>query len=151
MLRTTTVSGVMTFPVQPFTAGITIADAAARLAGAHSGYPLMDGDRCVGMVNRTDVLGEDAVDEPVEASEPCDVVAVSPHDRVLAALQRMLDEALDHLPVLDGDGGLVGIWTRTDVLRARHPSPRPRRARARVAQAQVPAVPCTRRSRDEVP
>lgn len=142
----------MTFPVQPFTAGITIADAAARLAGAHSGYPLMDGDRCLGMVNRTDVLGEDAVvDEPVEASEPRDVVAVSPHDRVLAALQRMLDEALDHLPVLDGDGRLVGICPRTDVLRARHRSPRPRRARARVAKAQVPAVPRARRLRDEVP
>ena len=31
----------------------------------------------------------------------------------------MLDEAVDHLPVVD-DGRLVGICTRTDLLRARH-------------------------------
>ena len=31
----------------------------------------------------------------------------------------MLDEGVDHLPVLDG-GRLVGMCTRTDVLRARH-------------------------------
>jgi CBS domain-containing protein len=30
----------------------------------------------------------------------------------------MLDEQVDHLPVVDGDR-LVGICTRTDVLRAR--------------------------------
>lgn len=78
----------------------------------------MDGERCVGMVTRTDILGEDAAaDEPVAADDPRDIVAVSPHDPVLSALQRMLDEAVDHLPVLDGDGRLVGICTRTDVLR----------------------------------
>lgn len=144
VLRTTTVAEVMTTPVQTLPAGIRMADAVQRLAGPHSAYPLMDGNRCVGMVTRTDVLREDAADdECVESSDPRDVVAVAPHDPVLTALQRMLDEAVDHLPVLDGDGGLVGICTRTDVLRARHRhfasdqrergwlSPRARRSSAR--------------------
>ena len=144
VLRTTTVAEVMTTPVQTLPAGIRMADAVQRLAGPHSAYPLMDGNRCVGMVTRTDVLREDAAnDETVEASDPRDVVAVAPHDLVLTALQRMLDEAVDHLPVLDGDGCLVGICTRTDVLRARHRqlasdqrergwlSPRARRSSAR--------------------
>ena len=47
-----------------------------------------------------------------------DLISVSADDSVLLALQRMLDESVDHLPVLDGDR-LVGICTRTDVLRAR--------------------------------
>ena len=47
-----------------------------------------------------------------------DVIGVAADDSVLIALQRMLDESVDHLPVLDGDR-LVGICTRTDVLRAR--------------------------------
>ena len=34
------------------------------------------------------------------------------------ALQRMLEEGVDHLPVVDG-GRLVGMCTRTDVLHTR--------------------------------
>ena len=47
-----------------------------------------------------------------------DVIGVAATDTVLTALQRMLDESVDHLPVLDDDR-LVGICTRTDVLRSR--------------------------------
>jgi CBS-domain-containing membrane protein len=32
----------------------------------------------------------------------------------------MLDEEVDHVPVVNGHGQLVGICTRTDLLRARH-------------------------------
>ena len=121
VLTTTTVGDVMTCDVQTMEAGVTLAEAAERLAGAHSAYPLMDGETCVGMVTRTDVLREDAKpDTPVESTDERDVVAVSPDAAVLLALQLMLDEAVDHLPVLDDDGRLVGICTRTDVLRARH-------------------------------
>jgi chloride channel protein, CIC family len=48
-----------------------------------------------------------------------DVVTVRPDDTVLAALHRLLDEGVEHLPVVDGAGCLVGICTRTDVLRTR--------------------------------
>jgi len=46
------------------------------------------------------------------------VVTVSPQDSAAEALHRMLDEDVEHLPVVD-DGRLVGICTRTDVLKAR--------------------------------
>jgi CBS domain-containing protein len=46
-------------------------------------------------------------------------VAVAPDDVALTVLQRMLDEEVDHVPVV-ADGRLVGICTRTDLLRARH-------------------------------
>jgi CBS domain-containing protein len=39
-------------------------------------------------------------------------------DSVIDALERMLEEEVEHLPVID-DGELVGICTRTDVMRAR--------------------------------
>lgn len=47
-----------------------------------------------------------------------DVVCVAPEDTVFRALQRMLEEKVEHLPVI-AHGKLAGICTRTDVLRAR--------------------------------
>jgi CBS domain-containing membrane protein len=48
-----------------------------------------------------------------------DVVTVRPDDAVLTALQRILEEGIEHVPVTGPDGRLAGICTRTDVLRAR--------------------------------
>jgi CBS domain-containing protein len=59
-------------------------------------------------------------------------------DTLSDALELMLEEEVEHLPVLD-DGKLVGIFTRTDIVRARdaqrvhertQPGWRPRRARS---------------------
>ena len=47
-------------------------------------------------------------------------MSVLPDDTVLTALQRILEEEIEHLPVLV-DAQLVGICTRTDILRARRP------------------------------
>jgi CIC family chloride channel protein len=63
---------------------------------------------------RPDVMATTHVGEIMST----DVVTVAAADTVLTALQRMLDASVDHLPVLDGDR-LVGIRTRTDVLRSR--------------------------------
>jgi hypothetical protein len=49
-----------------------------------------------------------------------DVVSVTPANTVNDALDLMLEEEVDHLPVIDG-GQMVGICTRTDVMRARRP------------------------------
>lgn len=123
VLKTTTVEDVMTAPAETLPAGVTLGEAATRLAaGRHSAYPLVDGDICVGMVTRSDVLdGEDA-DTPAARDDRRDVIGIAPDEPVLTALQVMVDEGVDHLPVLDGDRRLLGICTRTDVLRARHRS-----------------------------
>ena len=47
-----------------------------------------------------------------------EVVAVSPDDLVIEALRRLLEEQIEHLPVIGGDR-LLGICTRTDILKAR--------------------------------
>jgi CBS domain-containing protein len=71
-----------------------------------------------GIVTRRDVrngLADDA--GPDEVVEP-EVVTVAPEDTVAAALQRMLEENVDHLPVVE-DGRVVGMCTRADVLHTR--------------------------------
>jgi chloride channel protein, CIC family len=122
VMATTRVGEIMTTAVQTVPVEATIAEVRAMLVdGRHSACPVVDGDdRCVGMVTRSDLLA--AADGPhrgiVGELFGGDVVSVAADDSVLIALQQMLDESVDHLPVLDGDR-LVGICTRTDVLRAR--------------------------------
>jgi chloride channel protein, CIC family len=121
VLRTTLVADVMSRQVETLPAAATVGEARRKLqTGRHSAYPLVDGERrCVGILTRGDLLRRSVEgSEPVSAVASRDVVSVTPEDTVFRALQRMLEEEVEHLPVIAG-GKLVGICTRTDVLRAR--------------------------------
>lgn len=121
VLRTTLVADVMTRQVETIPADATVGDARDKLpAGRHGAYPLVDAaGRCVGILARGDLLRRPAPDaEPILTVASCDVVSVAPEDTVFRALQKMLEEEVEHLPVIAG-GKLVGICTRTDVLRTR--------------------------------
>jgi CIC family chloride channel protein len=120
-MATTRVREVMTTQVSTLPADALIADALEKFVnGKHSSYPIVNGDgECVGVVSRSDLLAVPADDQtPLAEAFGGEVVTVRPSDTALAALHRMLDESVDHLPVV-ADGRLVGICTRTDVLRAR--------------------------------
>jgi H+/Cl- antiporter ClcA/CBS domain-containing protein len=123
VLRTTLVRDVMSREVETLPAAATVGEARRRFeTGRHGAYPLVDEQgRCVGIVSRGDVLrapGQAPDEAPVSEIASRDVVAVAPGDTVHRALQRMLEEGVEHLPVIDG-AWLIGICTRTDVLRAR--------------------------------
>ena len=122
VLGTTLVRDVMTTEVDTLPATATVGDARRKIAaGRHGAYPILDdGGRCVGIVARGDLLRREAGEgEPVAAVASRDLVAVGPDDTVLRALERMLQEEVDHLPVVTPDGHLQGICTRTDVFKAR--------------------------------
>jgi H+/Cl- antiporter ClcA len=121
VLRTTLVGDVMTRQVETLPVDATVGDARRKLqTGRHGAYPLVDGEgSCVGILARGDLLRRPAGEtEPVSAIASRDVVSVNPEDTVFRALQRMLEEEVEHLPVLAA-GKLVGICTRTDILRTR--------------------------------
>lgn len=121
VLATTRVGEIMTTQVVTVPASASLLEARGRVvAGRHSACPIVDGDRCVGIVTRSDLLAADGSSPgTVGAAFGGDVVSVGPDDSALTALHRMVDEEVDHLPVIE-DGRLVGICTRTDVLHARH-------------------------------
>jgi hypothetical protein len=48
-----------------------------------------------------------------------DVITVAPDTPLEVALRLLLEEQIGHLPVVD-DGVLVGMCTRTEILRGRH-------------------------------
>ena len=96
-------------------------DVRSRLeAGGHSAYPLVDEHgRCAGIVTRSDLFVDELPDdEPVTRVATTEVVTVAPDDSLLTVLERIMEEGVDHVPVVEHDR-LVGICTRTDLLRAR--------------------------------
>jgi CIC family chloride channel protein len=122
VFRTTRVRDVMTTAVTTVPAEATVAAARALLDHeSHSAFPIVDDDGvCVGVVSRSDAIREGAEPtDPILSIASTDVVTVSPDDTLLDTLNVMLQEEVDHLPVIDDSERLVGICTRTDVLRAR--------------------------------
>jgi chloride channel protein, CIC family len=133
VLTTTTVAQVMTRQVATLPAHATTRDALARFQRpGHSAYPILDTTgRPTGIVTRGDLLAtDDHLDTTLGEAYACELITAAPTDTAANALRRMLDENVEHLPVLDSDGRLVGIVTRTDILHARrhqlhdeHPQP----------------------------
>ena len=140
VLGTTRVATVMTPGVETVGVDDTVAAVAARFkSDGHGAYPVVDDrGRCVGIVARGDLLRAGWSDDQVLGEVATgEVVSVGPDDLVIEALRRLLEEQIEHLPVIAGDR-LLGICTRTDILRARReqfvhekPQPgwRPRRVR----------------------
>src|SRR2546423_10408498 len=63
--------------------------------------------------------GRDLADDmPVGAAAVHDVVSVAPSATLTHALELIIQEHVEHLPVID-DHRLVGICTRTDIIKAR--------------------------------
>lgn len=120
--RQVRVASVMSRQVETLPVESTVGAARARFAsGRHGAYPIVDGGGAVhGIVSRTDLLGDQAAspDRPLLSIASRQVVSIAPEDNLLSALDRMLSEHVEHLPVLD-HGRLVGICTRSDVLQAR--------------------------------
>ncbi|MEA2704899.1 MAG: hypothetical protein QOD63_2844, partial [Actinomycetota bacterium] len=126
------VGQIMTSPVLTIPSTATVTDAREMfLSGGHGAYPIVDATgRLAGIVTRGDVLGDDILGDggpgdgvgsetPVLDRASRDVVSVGPDAPATDAMNLMIDEQIEHVPVVDDDC-LVGICTRTDLLKVRH-------------------------------
>jgi CIC family chloride channel protein len=133
VLQSTRVDEAMTRAVEVLAAGATVGAARDRLNTApHGAYPVVDtAGHCTGIVTRGDLLAStDDGATPITALASTDVVTVTPDATLLDALECIIDEHVEHVPVVDADDRIVGICTRTDILRARsrhfeHERPQP--------------------------
>ncbi len=135
----THVVDIMTTSVSTMAAAATIGDARRRFAdGGHGAYPIVDGGHIIGIVSRGDVLRNSSPDDDLLVDHTTrQVVTVHEGDTAQRALRVMVDEHVEHVPVVDDDGRLVGICTRTDLLKVR-------RRQLDLEQVQAGATPLRR-------
>jgi tRNA nucleotidyltransferase (CCA-adding enzyme) len=122
---------LMSAPVRTVPPETTIAEAQRILLRyGHSGLSVVKGDRLIGVISRRDLdiaLHHGFAHAPVKGYMSTQVRTISP-DTLLPDIESlMVTYDIGRLPVLD-HGQLVGIVTRTDVLRQLH-------------QGQVPPKP----------
>ena len=87
----------------------------------HTGYPVMNGGRLVGMVTLEDAQGVSDVERDaytVSDVMASDVVSVAADDDALVALETMQKRDVGRLAVVDADDELVGLVSRTDLMTA---------------------------------
>ena len=121
VLRETRVGAVMTDEVESFHVDAVVGEVRSAFDhGRHHTYPLVDDDgRCHAVITAEEVLGVDVPDDtPVMDLATTDAVTVGPDADLLSALRLMADEEVGLLPVVQ-DQRLLGVCSRTDVLRAR--------------------------------
>jgi CIC family chloride channel protein len=125
VLAGVSVGDVMATTVHAVAPDATIRDVRRRIQqDGHGAYPIVDSSgHCIAIIAREDLLelGEAADGDTAIEHASTDVVTVSPDASLVVALGLLLDEAIGHLPVVD-NGNLVGMCTRTDILRARQRS-----------------------------
>jgi tRNA nucleotidyltransferase (CCA-adding enzyme) len=118
-----TAAEIMSSPVKTITPE-TVLEEAGRLMlrYGHTGLPVVRGDQVVGVISRRDVekathhgLGH----APAKGFMTSNMITVSPGTPVSIVRELMIQHDIGRLPVLN-EGKLVGIVSRTDVLRTLH-------------------------------
>jgi CBS domain-containing protein len=144
----TLVRDVMTTPVVTVAPETPVADVLKLLTERRiSGVPVVEAGRVVGMISEADLLwregrlhvpmyltlldavipiGGTHLEEELQKAVGANAkdvmtappICVVPDADVSVAASRMLDHGINRLPVVDGNGHLLGIVARTDLLRA---------------------------------
>jgi len=118
-----TAADIMSSPVKTITPETVIEEAGRiMLRYGHTGLPVVKGEQVLGVISRRDVekaahhgLGH----APVKGFMTSNLVTAGPEVPASMVRELMIEHDIGRLPVLK-DGKLVGIVSRTDVLRTLH-------------------------------
>ena len=87
----------------------------------HTGYPVVDRGSLVGMVTLEDAQGVREVERDAYTVEDVmahDIASVTPDAEAMDALETMQERGVGRLAVIDAEGELVGLVSRTDLMTA---------------------------------
>jgi len=85
-----------------------------------SGVPVLEADQLVGVVSTEDLmqaLAEDDLKSPIAKYMSKTITTVKAYEPVLTAIESFAETKHGRLPVLDENGGLVGMITKGDITR----------------------------------
>ena len=117
------ISEVMTRDVQTVTPEQTAREAASFMLSADAGsIPVTEGDRLIGMITDRDIAVRGVAegrgpDTPVSELMSDGIICAHEDDDVQAVAQRMSEEQVRRMPVVDGEDRLVGIVSLGDLAR----------------------------------
>lgn len=117
------VSEVMTTEVETISAEQTAREAASFMLRADAGsIPVCDGSRVIGIITDRDIAVRGVAegrgpDTPVSELMSDGIICAYEDDDVETVAQRMSDEQIRRLPVLDADDNLCGIVSLGDLAR----------------------------------
>jgi CBS domain-containing protein/anti-sigma regulatory factor (Ser/Thr protein kinase) len=122
LIYTTRVEQVMATNVVVLSPSMSMAEVKALMRDKRiSGAPVVEGDRVVGIVTMADVITameHGKLDAPVTEHMVRDVVTALKDASVIEVVNDLGREGFARLPVVDGDGKLVGILTNGTLIRA---------------------------------
>ena len=138
-----TVAQIMSYGVHTLSPNLSIAEANARMRRyGHEGFPVVEGGRLVGVLTRSEIdraLHHNLGLAPVRSYMRTGAVSVSPSDSVSEVQRIMMEHGLGQVPVVT-DGRVLGIVTRTDLIKLWSAPPRPSR-RQEIADLLAEALP----------
>ena len=117
------ISELMTTEVERVSAEQTAREAASFMLRADAGsIPVCDGDRVIGMITDRDIAVRGVAegrgpDTPVSELMSDGIICAHEDDDVQAVPQRMSEEQVRRMPVVDGEDRLVGIVSLGDLAR----------------------------------
>ncbi len=116
-----TADKVASKPVLTVKSDTTVAEA-DELLTEHSfkGCPVVENGRLAGIISRRDLrkgLRSDLAHAPVKGFMTRKLITASPEQSLSDLRRLMVEENIGRIPIVDADGQLVGIVTRSDILR----------------------------------
>jgi tRNA nucleotidyltransferase (CCA-adding enzyme) len=141
---TVTVGQIMSYGVHTLSPGTTVAEAEEMMRRyGHEGFPVVENGQVVGTLTRREIdkalqhrLGGAAISLYMHKGH----VSVCPEDSVARLQQVMMEHGLGQVPVVE-DGEVVGIVTRTDLIKLWSAPPRERPRATEIAQLIERALP----------
>ncbi len=115
------VSDLMSWGVQTIKPDDTVQDAAARMQRfGHEGYPVVSKGKVIGLLTRRAVdraINHGLAKKPVRQVMDSGAIMVRLDDSMETVQQIMMQSGWGQVPVVDNDDKLLGIVTRTDLIK----------------------------------
>ena len=124
-----TVAQIMSYGVQTLSPKTTVAEAAGRMQRyGHEGFPVIEEGQIVGMLTRGEIdraMHHNLDQTPIRRYMMRGAVFVQPDDPVSRVQQVMTEQGWGQVPVVDHKGNILGIVTRTDLIKLWSQPPTP--------------------------